>query len=110
MRVLQGTLCGTGHADAQIALVATRPQTWDVACLGLTGEEQLFYLVANEDVEGIGQLVSFSADGLSHHTVRGKIELAGRHPAELAGEVVAERLQQGGRKRFGAADVVFEEA
>ena len=68
------------------------------------GEHLLFQLIADHDVQAVGELVGLGADqrgpGAVHHTV----ELLLRHVLQLGGEVLLQPRQQDGAEGPAAAD------
>lgn len=73
------------------------------------GEHLLFQLIANHDVQAIGELVGLGADqgglGAVHHAV----ELLLRHVHQLLREVLLQPRQQDGAEGPAAADDVLVE-
>ena len=73
------------------------------------GEHLLFQLIANHDVQAVGELIGLGADqrgpGAVHHTV----ELLLRHVLQLGGEMLLQPRQQDGAEGPAAADDVLVE-
>ena len=110
VHVLQAAQRVGGHVEAEVALVALVPQAGDVGRAGLAAHEQLLDLVADDDVERVGELVGLGADEARLGAVHGEVELVGAHPIEAAREMLAQRGEQHRREGLAAADVVLEEA
>ena len=110
VRVLQGTLSVAVDVDPQVFLVLCVPDAGYVPRDALAGKEQLLYLVAYEYVDRVAELVGLGAHGRSLGTVGRKMELVGRHTAELTLEVIGHDPDQWTCEGAGASYVVLEEA
>ena len=86
MHILHYALARVGHVESEILLVLFVPYPLDVLLVYRAVEHALLYLVANEHVQRIGELVRFGADKTCLGAVDIEQEVVKLHTLELLGK------------------------
>ena len=110
MHVLHDAFARIWHVQPEIFLVFCVPDVlYIILCHGAV-KHTLFYLVSNEHVQGIGELVGLGADKTRFGVIYVVHEVVKFHALEFLSEQVFEHGEVALPELTTAADVVFEEA
>ena len=107
--VLQGAALVIRHIHAKHFLIQPVPFARDVRHLQVTGNHSLFQLIADHDMQGIGQFIRFCPDQGGFGQVDGGVQRVFRDVLHLGGEDFLHDLQQGSAEGAAAADQVLIE-